>query len=84
MGILLETGFRTVTYQQLSNFGPQAEYFDYSLSLPQTMNIEFLSYLIGDNSPLLLKNDLLKLLVAFDLVQPRDMISSIILAWNIP
>jgi len=73
MGILFETGFRTITLSAtIRNFGPQVEYFDYSYPLPQTMNIGISSYLIGGNSPLLLKNDLHKLLVAFDLVQPRD------------
>jgi len=73
MGILYETGFRSIALAAtMRNFGPQVEYFDYSYPLPQTMNIGISTHLIGKDNPLLLDSGNHQLLVAFDLVQPRD------------
>jgi len=73
LGILYETGFRSITIAATTrNFGPQVEYFDYSYPIPQTMNIGISSHIIGKDSPLLVNSDTHQLLVAFDLVQPRD------------
>jgi len=73
MGILYETGFRTITLAAtMRNFGPQVEYFDYSYPIPQTLNIGISSHLIGGKEPLLIKSTKHQLLAAFDIVQPRD------------
>lgn len=73
MGILYETGFRSITLAAtMRNFGPQVEYFDYSYPLPQTLNIGISTDLIGGNDALLINNQWHRILVAFDIVQPRD------------
>ncbi len=73
MGILYETGFKSIALAAtMRNFGPQVEYFDYSYPLPQTMNIGISTHLVGKDDPLLMDSGNHRLLVAFDLVQPRD------------
>ena len=73
MGILYDTGFRSIRLAAtMRNFGPQVEYYDYSYPLPQTMNIGISANIIGESSALFRQTRYHRLLMAFDLLQPRD------------
>lgn len=72
MGILYNTEFKTIQIAAtMRNFGPQVKYFEYDYPLPQTMNIGISANILGQES-LLFTSQAHQILVAFDLVQPRD------------
>ena len=73
LGILYDTRFKSIHLAAtIRNFGPKVEYFDYAYPLPQTMNIGISANILGKTDALLKTNNKHQLLVAFDLVQPRD------------
>jgi len=73
LGILYETGFRSIRLAAtMRNFGPPVKYFDYAYPLPQTMNIGISANLWGPAAAILGVSSYHRLLVAFDLIQPRD------------
>jgi len=72
LGIYYNTDFKSIKLAAtMRNFGPQVEYFDYDYPLPQTLNVGISANLIGGES-LLMTSNVHQLLMAFDLVQPRD------------
>lgn len=71
-GIHYATGFRSVRLAAtLRNFGPQVKYFDYVYPLPQTLQIGLAANLFGEEA-LVFVNKSHQLLLAVDLIQPRD------------
>lgn len=72
LGILYDTDYKSIKIAAtMRNFGPQVKYFDYDYPLPQTLNVGISANIIGTQSLLMTSNNH-QLLVAFDLVQPRD------------
>lgn len=72
MGIYYDTDFKSIKLAAtMRNFGPQVKYYDYDYPLPQTLNVGISANLIGRES-ILLNSQTHELLLAFDLVQPRD------------
>ncbi|MCF7804876.1 MAG: PorV/PorQ family protein [Candidatus Marinimicrobia bacterium] len=72
-GIYYHTGFRSVQMSAtLRHFGPEVTYYDKSYSLPQTMNVGISAYVIGQGDYLFFNARNQNLLMAFDIVQPRD------------
>lgn len=73
MGLIYNTGFRSIRVAAtIRNFGSQVKYFDYDYPLPQTLNVGISAFIFGKTDALLTNNASHQLLVAFDLVQPRD------------
>ncbi len=72
-GVLFDTKVKSIVLgATIRHFGPEVEYYDKSFPLPQTMNIGISSYLIAPEEGLLLNSEKHSLLMAFDIVQPRD------------
>ncbi|MBN2281082.1 MAG: PorV/PorQ family protein [Candidatus Marinimicrobia bacterium] len=72
MGILYDTEFKSLKIAAtMRNFGPQVKYFEYEYPLPQTLNVGISACIIGETA-LLATSTNHRLLMAFDLVQPRD------------
>ncbi|UCH11189.1 MAG: hypothetical protein JSU61_04685, partial [Fidelibacterota bacterium] len=72
-GILYWTGYRSLRIAAaVRHFGPEVEYIDENFPLPQTFNLGIAGYLIAPQNSLLISSPSQSLLVAFDLVHPRD------------
>lgn len=72
-GILYWTGYRSLRIAAaVRHFGPEVEYIDENFPLPQTFNLGIAGYLIAPQNSLLMASQSQSLLVAFDLVHPRD------------
>ncbi|MFC1481801.1 PorV/PorQ family protein [Candidatus Neomarinimicrobiota bacterium] len=73
IGIIYDTGFKSLRLAAtLRHFGPEITYSDEGFPLPQTMNMGIAGYLIGPGASLLATSSTHSLLLAADLVQPRD------------
>jgi hypothetical protein len=72
-GVLFDTGFKSLTLSAvLRHFGPKVTYFNKSYPLPQTFTLGLSGYLIAPESSFLMGSDANKLLLSYDLSQPRD------------
>ena len=72
-GLLYNTGYKSIVIgAALRHFGPEIKYFDQGYPLPQTFTIGISSELLSDVDPLLMHLDGQKLLIAYNLSQPRD------------
>lgn len=72
-GIYYNTDWRSIQLAAtLRHFGPEVEYYDKSYPLPQTMNIGISAYLFSPGENLFFSATNQALLLAFDIVQPRD------------
>jgi hypothetical protein len=72
-GLIFRTGFRSIEVAaSIVHFGPEVKFIDKSYPLPQTFNIGISGYLFAPGDHLIgdLANN--KLLIAYDLTQPRD------------
>lgn len=73
VGMIYHTGFKSIRLAAtLRHFGPEITYIDEGYPLPQTLNLGIAAYLIGPDASLLTAADGHSLLLAADLVQPRD------------
>lgn len=72
-GLSFNTGFRSIVIgASIRHFGPEIKFIDKSYPLPQTFNIGISSLLISSDDPLLFNSTEHSLLVAYDMIQPRD------------
>ncbi len=72
-GLTYNTGFRSLEVAaSVRHFGKEIKYFEEGYPLPQTFNIGVAAYLISSGENFLMTSESQSLLVAFDLVQPRD------------
>jgi len=72
-GLLYKTGYRSIEIgAALRHFGPEVKFVDKGYSLPQTFTIGISAELLSDIDPLLMHIDGQKLLLAYNLSQPRD------------
>lgn len=72
-GLLYETGFRTLRIAAVvRHFGPEVKYVDEGYPLPQTFDIGVAAYLFGPENSWLFSSAQQKMLLSFDLLQPRD------------
>lgn len=72
-GLTFNTGFRTIKIAAtVRQFGPDIKYLSKSYPLPQTFNIGISSYLITSSDGLLINASNQKLLLSYDMIQPRD------------
>lgn len=72
-GFTYNTGYKSIVIgAALRHFGPEVKFIDKSYPLPQTFNIGISSYLISPYDPLIGNYGDHSLLVAYDLIQPRD------------
>ncbi len=72
-GLLFNTGFRTIKIAaSIRQFGPDIKYLSNSYPLPQTFNIGISGYVIAPTDGLIANAAGQKLLVSYDMIQPRD------------
>jgi len=72
-GIVFETGYRSLVIgTSLQNFGPEVKYINESFPLPQTFRVGISAKLLGPDASLLFHTGNQELLLAYDLVHPRD------------
>jgi hypothetical protein len=72
-GVLFDTGFRSLSVSAvLRHFGPKVQYFNKSYPLPQTFTLGLSGYLLAPDNSFLMDSESNKLLVSYDLSQPRD------------
>ncbi|UCH62520.1 MAG: PorV/PorQ family protein [Fidelibacterota bacterium] len=72
-GITYRTGYRTLQLAAVvRHFGPEVKYIDESFPLPQTFNLGISGYLVAPQDNFLFSTTHHTLLLAFDMVQPRD------------
>ena len=72
-GVLFNTGYKSLVLSAvLRHFGAQVKYFDKSYPLPQTFTLGISGYLLGQRNSLVFDSDENKLLLSYDLSQPRD------------
>ena len=72
-GLLYDTGFRSLKLSAVvRHFGSSVKYIDQSYPLPQLFNIGIAADLFGPDEAMFFKLHGQRLLLAFDLVQPRD------------
>ncbi|MCF8414574.1 MAG: PorV/PorQ family protein [Melioribacteraceae bacterium] len=72
-GLRFDTKFKSIVIAAtLRHFGPEIKFVDESYPLPQTLNIGISAYLFSDDDPLLMTVKSHKLLLAYDIIQPRD------------
>lgn len=72
-GLIFNTGFRSIQVSAtLLNFGPEVKFIERSYPLPQTLNLGVSSYLIAPNEYLISDAKDHSLLIAYDMIQPRD------------
>lgn len=72
-GITYNTGFRTLQVAAtVRNFGHEVKYYDKGYPLPQTFNIGLSAYLTAPKDAMFFRSNRHRLLMAFDMVQPRD------------
>lgn len=73
LGLVYETHFRTIKLAAvIRQFGPEVEYIKTSYPIPQTLDIGISGYLINNEKNLGLFSDKHTLLLAADIIQPRD------------
>lgn len=72
-GLTFNTGFRSIILgASIRHFGQEVKYIDKSYPLPQTFSIGISSYLISPNEPLITSLENQKVLLSYDMIQPRD------------
>ena len=72
-GFLFNTEYRSIVIgASILHFGSELKYIDKSYPLPQTFNIGISAYLLSPSDPLLFKVEDQKLLLSYDIIQPRD------------
>ena len=72
-GVLFNTGYNSLVLSAvLRHFGPKVTYFDKSYPLPQTFTLGLSGYLLSPESAFLMDSESNKLLLSYDLSQPRD------------
>lgn len=72
-GFIYKTGFRSIVIgASLKHFGQDIKFIESSYPLPQTFSIGISSYLFSNDDPLIGNLGNNSLLVAYDLIQPRD------------
>ncbi|MFC1483424.1 PorV/PorQ family protein [Candidatus Neomarinimicrobiota bacterium] len=72
-GITYNTGYRSLVLgAAIRHFGPEVTYVDEGFPLPQTLNLGIAAYLIAPQNSLFRISEHQSLLVALDMVQPRD------------
>ena len=72
-GLIFNTGFRTIKIAaSIRQFGPDIKYLSKSYPLPQTFNIGISGYLISPSDGLITNAGQQKLLLSYDMIQPRD------------
>jgi len=72
-GVLFNTGFNSLTLSAvLRHFGPKIQYYNKSYPLPQTFTLGLSGYLLAPESSFLMDSESNKLLLSYDLSQPRD------------
>ncbi len=72
-GLVYDTGYRSVKISAtVRQFGPEVKFVEEKFPLPQTFNIGVSAYLMSPNQNMFRTSENHKLLVAFDMVQPRD------------
>ena len=71
--VLFNTGFNSLTLSAvLRHLGPKITYVNKSYPLPQTFTLGLSGYLIAPESSFLMVSEANKLLLSYDLSQPRD------------
>ena len=72
-GLTFDTGFKSLRVAAvIRHFGSEVKYIDQSYPLPQTFTIGVSGYLIAPNEAFLGNSSDHKLLLAYDMAQPRD------------
>ena len=72
-GLTFDTGFKSLRVAAvIRHFGSEVKYIDQSYPLPQTFTIGVSGYLIAPNEAFLGNSSDHKLLIAYDMAQPRD------------
>lgn len=72
-GILYETGYKSLRFGiSLRHFGPEVTFVDKSYPLPQTLTMGLSGYLFAPGESLIGDLGEQKLLLSYDLSQPRD------------
>lgn len=72
-GLTFKTGFKTIELAAaIRQFGPDVKYISESYPLPQTFNIGISGYLFAPDDALIGSLGNQKLLIAYDMIQPRD------------
>ncbi len=72
-GLTFDTDFRTVKIAaSVRQFGPDIKYLSKNYPLPQTFNIGISGYLIAPENSLIADFPNQKLLLSYDMIQPRD------------
>lgn len=72
-GLTYKTGFKSIVIgAALNNFGPEVKFVDRGYPLPQTLSLGISSKIIGGDDPLLTDIGANSLILAYDMLQPRD------------
>jgi hypothetical protein len=73
-GINFNTDYKSIQIgASIKNFGKDIKYIDKAYPIPQTLNIGASANLIGNSgNNLFIDSDIHKLLLAYDIIQPRD------------
>jgi hypothetical protein len=72
-GVLFDTGFNSLVLSAvLRHFGPKVQYFNKSYPLPQTFTLGISGYLLAPEGSFIMDSESNKLLLSYDLSQPRD------------
>jgi hypothetical protein len=72
-GLVYRTGFKSVEISAVvRHFGPEVTYVGQGYPLPQTFNIGISGYLMGKDENMFMNSENQSLLIAADLIQPRD------------
>ncbi|OGV09203.1 MAG: hypothetical protein A2499_11135 [Stygiobacter sp. RIFOXYC12_FULL_38_8] len=72
-GLTFNTGFKSIILgAAVRHFGQEVKFIDKSYPLPQTFNIGISSYLISPDDPLITSIGDQRLLLSYDMIQPRD------------
>lgn len=72
-GLVFHTGFRSIVIAaSIMNFGPTIKFIDRSYPLPQTFVVGTSVNLFSPNNPLIGRLEDHSILLAYDMVQPRD------------
>lgn len=72
-GLIFNTGFRSIILgASIRHFGQEVKYIDKSYPLPQTFSIGISSYIISPSEPLITSLENQKVLLSYDMIQPRD------------
>ncbi len=72
-GVLFNTGYNSLVLSAvLRHFGPQIKFHNKSYPLPQTFTLGLSAYLMAPEASFFLNSEENKLLLSYDLSQPRD------------